>query len=110
MQTDDAASTSADADPVSQFFTGLAESGHVATFDRESTTLRFDIADGDNVERWYVSVHDGRVAVSRQDRPAGAVVRGEGARLSAMGAWRTHSAGAPPPRLLASRVTDRSVL
>src|SRR5258707_9412999 len=95
MQTDDAASTSADADPVSQFFTGLAESGHVATFDRESTTLRFDIADGDNVERWYVSVHDGRVAVTRQDRPAAAVVRGGRGALPAVVAGRLDAPAAP---------------
>jgi hypothetical protein len=94
MQTNDAASTSADADPVSQFFTGLAETGPLATFDRESTTLRFDITDADNVERWYVSVHDGRVAVTRQDRPADAIVRVERAHFAAMVAGRLNAQAA----------------
>lgn len=88
MQTEGAAparaDAGADADPVSQFFTGLTETSHLATFDRESATLRFDIADGDNVERWYVSVHDGRVMVTRQDRPADAIVRVERAHFAAM--------------------------
>jgi SCP-2 sterol transfer family protein len=66
------------------FFAGLAEAGHIATFERESATIRFDIPDADErdqaahadkAERWYVTVKDGRVSVTRQDRPADAVVR-----------------------------------
>lgn len=66
------ASRNADGDSVSRFFSGLAEAGHIATFDRQSATLRFDILDGDQVERWYVTVHDGEVTVSRQGNPADA--------------------------------------
>jgi hypothetical protein len=66
------ASRNADGDTVSRFFGGLAEAGHLATFDRQSATLRFDILDGDNVERWYVKVHDGEVAVTKLGEPADA--------------------------------------
>jgi len=66
------------------FFAGLAEAGHIATFERESATIRFDVIDpdqreqpaqADRAEPWYVTITDGRVLVTRQDRPADAVVR-----------------------------------
>ena len=67
-----------------RFFASLAEAGHIATFEREAATIRFDIFDpdereqdaqADKAERWYVAIADGRVSVTRQDRPADAVVR-----------------------------------
>jgi SCP-2 sterol transfer family protein len=65
------------------FFADLAETGHIATFERESATIRFDIlepdehgqAQSDKSERWYVTIDDGTVSVTRQDRPADAVAR-----------------------------------
>ena len=62
-------------DPVSQFFVALAEQGRIATFAGESTTLRFDIADGEAVERWHVTITSGDVAVTRKQDPADTVVR-----------------------------------
>ncbi|HSR86724.1 MAG TPA: PfkB family carbohydrate kinase [Streptosporangiaceae bacterium] len=72
------------ADPISDFFAGLAEPGHLATFEREAATLRFDVADGDDppdsanggaaVEHWHVTIHDGDVGVTRQQLPADAIV------------------------------------
>jgi len=60
---------------VSKFFAGLAQPGHLATFEGESATLRFDVIDGDRVDRWYVSVADGDVTVTRRNSPADVVVR-----------------------------------
>jgi SCP-2 sterol transfer family len=68
----DMASRNADGDTVSRFFGGLAEAGHLATFDRQSATLRFDIVDGDQLERWHVTVHDGEVTVTWQGKPTDA--------------------------------------
>jgi hypothetical protein len=62
-------------DPVSEFFEGLAELGHVETFDGQSATLRFEVADGPRVERWRLGVSDGDVSVDRDDGPADAVMR-----------------------------------
>jgi hypothetical protein len=67
------------ADPISDFFAGLAEPGHLATFEREAATLRFDVADGADpgvapVEHWHVTIHDGDVSVTRQKLPADAIV------------------------------------
>ena len=63
------------ADPVGKFFAALAAQGHVATFDGDSATLRFDIGDEGDVERWHVAVAKGDVAVTRQDSQTDAVVR-----------------------------------
>jgi hypothetical protein len=62
-------------DRVGEFFERLVELGHVETFAGESATLRFDVADGDRVERWRLVVSDGDVSVARDDGPADAVLR-----------------------------------
>ena len=67
-------------DPISEFFTRLAEAGHLATFEHEAATLRFDVPNaadrGDvaDVEHWHVTVHDGDVSVTHQQIGADAVV------------------------------------
>jgi hypothetical protein len=60
------------ADPITDFFAGLTEPGHIATFEREAATLRFDVDDG---EHWHITIHDGDVSVSRELLPADAVVQ-----------------------------------
>jgi SCP-2 sterol transfer family len=62
------------ADPISQFFDGLAQPGHLATLEHESATLRFDVRDASGVQRWYVTVKNGDVTVSHDGGPADAVV------------------------------------
>lgn len=73
MQTRSAPAT---ADPISQFFADLAQPGHLATLESESATLRFDVlANGTRAERWYLTVSDGDVSVSRQGNgPPDAVI------------------------------------
>ncbi len=66
------------ADPINDFFAGLAEPGHLATFEHEFGTVRFDVhdpTDAAHVEHWHVTVHDGDVAVSRQQLAADAIVQ-----------------------------------
>ncbi len=69
------------ADPISDFFAELAEPGHLATFEHEVGTVRFDVpdaiktADVTHVEHWHVTVDDGDVTVTREQMPAEAVVR-----------------------------------
>lgn len=71
-------------DPISDFFAVLAESGHLATFEGQSATLRFDVADGADVERWRLAVSNGNVSVTREDRAADAVVRADRPHFEAM--------------------------
>jgi len=69
--------TAAD-DPISDFFAGLAEPGHLATLAGECATLRFDVRSGAGqaaIEHWHVRVLDGDVTVTRRNSPADAIVR-----------------------------------
>jgi SCP-2 sterol transfer family len=70
-------STPSASDPISQFFTGLSQPGHLATFESESGTLRFEVKAGANVQRWHVTIHDGDVAVTRGANSADAVITAE---------------------------------
>jgi hypothetical protein len=69
-------------DPVNDFFMALAAPGHLATLERESATLRFDVADGDKVEHWHVRVSDGDTTVARQKVPADVIVRIDSDRMA----------------------------
>ncbi len=62
-------------DPVSHFFASIAAPGHIATFEGESASVRFDVQDADRVERWHVTVNNGDVSVKQQSGPADAIVR-----------------------------------
>ena len=62
-------------DPISRFFDALAARGHEPAFGEESATLRFDVRDGSRVERWYLTVTEGDVSVTRRNIPADTVVR-----------------------------------
>jgi SCP-2 sterol transfer family len=64
-------------DPIRQFFLTLSQPGHLETFDRESATIRFDVIDGTVTDRWHLTVKNGDVTVSQQNRAADAVVRVE---------------------------------
>jgi hypothetical protein len=75
MPTDHARTASLASDPVSRFFAALAQPGHLATFEGESATLRFDVLEGERVDRWYLTVINGDVTVTRRNRPADVVVR-----------------------------------
>ena len=57
------------------FFGELAAHGHEPLLKSASGTLRFDLTDGERVERWHVTMRDGGVTVSRRNARADAVVR-----------------------------------
>jgi SCP-2 sterol transfer family len=61
-------------DPISLFFAGLGEPGHIATFEHEAATLRFDVRDGTGIQYWHVAIRDGEVAVTRQKGAADATI------------------------------------
>jgi hypothetical protein len=62
-------------DPIGTFFGGLADAGHLATFEGQSGTVRLDVVSRDGVERWHLTVSKGDIDVTREDRPADAVIR-----------------------------------
>ena len=63
------------ADPVGDFFRGLAECDREPLLQNVSGTLRFDLADGEAVEHWHLTIKNGDIAVSRTEAEADAVVR-----------------------------------
>ncbi len=86
-------------DPVTKFFAELAATGHIPTFERNSATLRFDVqgdvkGDGDAIERWYVTVTNGDVTVSRKNAPADAVIKIQRRHLVALVTGRTNAQAA----------------
>ncbi len=84
------------------FFHRLAAAGHVATFEGQPpVTLRFDLTDGTVTDRWYVTVSNGDVEVTRRDRPADAVARTERRNFEAMAAGRMNAQAAMLRGLLA---------
>lgn len=84
MPKEHAGSAGAVSDPVAKFFTALEEPGHLATFEGNSATVRFDVLDDRKAERWHVSVTRGDVAVTRSSSPADATVRIDRRHLEAM--------------------------
>ena len=64
-------------DPTGEFFRELATRGYNPLLGRASGTIRFDLAHGDRVEHWYVTVKKGDVTVSHKNVKADAVLSGE---------------------------------
>ncbi len=81
-------------DPISEFFAVLAESGHLATFEGQSATLRFEVVDGDRVERWRLIVSNGDVSVTMEDGAADAVCRADRPYFEAMMTGRLNAQAA----------------
>jgi SCP-2 sterol transfer family len=62
-------------DPTAEFFDELGRRGHDPLLENATGTLRFDVADGKRIARWFVTIRKGDVTVSRENRAADSVVR-----------------------------------
>ena len=87
-------SVAAAADPITQFFAALDEPGHLATFEGDSATVRFDVLDGKKAQRWHVAITGGDVAVSHSNAAADATVRVDRPHLEAMVTGRLNAQAA----------------
>ncbi len=81
-------------DPISEFFASLTQPGHIATFAGESASIRFDVVDGANIDRWHLTINKGVVTVTRQNRAADAVARVERRYLEAIVTGRLNAQAA----------------
>ena len=61
-------------DATVQFFDALVARGHEPQLERATGTVRFDLRDGKKIERWFVSIVKGDLAVSRRNVRADFVV------------------------------------
>ena len=64
-------------DDVEDFFSELAEQGHVAMLAATTGTVRFDLVDGDRTDHWRVAITRGRVDVEHRGGPADCGVRAD---------------------------------
>jgi putative sterol carrier protein len=62
-------------DATAQFFEALDSRGHEPLLEMTSGTMRVELADGKQTERWLVSVDKGDVAVSHRNVKADCTVR-----------------------------------
>jgi putative sterol carrier protein len=69
------------ADATATFFEKLAVRGHEPLLEKATGTFRFEIVDGKRVDRWFVSIVKGDIAVSKKAGPADVVIRGDKALL-----------------------------
>lgn len=68
-------------DPVGEFFNGLAERGFEPLLQHNSGSIRFDVMDAGEADRWLVTIDRGTVAIGRDDATADTVVTLERAVL-----------------------------
>ena len=61
-------------DPTTQFFEELRQRGHEPLLQKVSGTVRFDLAQGKQTDRWLVSAEKGDIAVSHKGGNADLVI------------------------------------
>ncbi len=62
-------------DPIAKFVDGVALRGHEPSLANASGTVRFEIVDGRQTERWLLTVSRGDLAVSRRNTRADVTLR-----------------------------------
>jgi predicted lipid carrier protein YhbT len=62
-------------DPIAEFMEGLASRGHEPSLAKATGTLRFEVVDGKQTERWLLTVTKGDLAVSRRNARADVTLR-----------------------------------
>jgi putative sterol carrier protein len=80
-------------EPTRQFFRELARH-HQPALESVTGTLRFDLADGERTEHWYVRVRKGDVTVSHKHGEADCTVSTDLATFEAIVAGRTNAMAA----------------
>lgn len=57
-------------EPTTRFFDGLAGRGHEPLLERTRTTVRFEVRDGDRIDRRVLRIHDGDLSLTDDDGEA----------------------------------------
>jgi putative sterol carrier protein len=81
------------AEPTREFFTRLADT-HQPLLESMTGVVRFDIADGERTEHWYLRIHKGDVTVSHEGPEADCVLRADIATFDAILAGKMNAAAA----------------
>jgi putative sterol carrier protein len=80
-------------EPTRAFFTRLSAE-HQPLLASMTGSVRFDIADGERTERWYLQIHKGDVAVSHKGDEADCVLSADIATFDAILAGRMNAMAA----------------
>ena len=65
------------ADSAAELFGELAERGHDPLLEQVKGTMRFELVDDKRVDRWFLDVDNGDLAVSRKNRQADCTFRAD---------------------------------
>jgi putative sterol carrier protein len=60
-----------------RFFEGLEARGHEPRLEKVKASLRFDLTNGKQTNRWHVAIDKGEMAVSHKNAKADCVVRAD---------------------------------
>jgi putative sterol carrier protein len=63
--------------PTARFFEDLAGRGHEPLLERTRTTVRFEVRDGDRLERHLLRIHDGDLSLTDDDDEAHCTLRAD---------------------------------
>jgi putative sterol carrier protein len=80
--------------PTDAFFDDLATRGRDSLLKGASGTLRFDLAEGERVQHWYVTMSGGDVTVSHSRAKADAVLRVDKNTFDGMASGRVNAMAA----------------
>lgn len=81
-------------DAITEFFDELASRGHEPLLQRGTGTIRFDVRDGEEIDRWRVSMMGETIEVKHGGGSADCVVRAERALFSRIVSGRTNAMAA----------------
>jgi putative sterol carrier protein len=77
-------------DTTARFFDELGRRGHAPVLGGITGSVRFDIADGDRVDHWLLTIAKGDLSVTSSDGPADAVIRADRAQFDDVAAGRVN--------------------
>jgi putative sterol carrier protein len=81
-------------DATAEFFSGLADRRHEPLVEKAKGTLRFELADGKRVDRWFLTVDSGEMAVSRKNVGADCTFRADKALFDGIAAGEVNATAA----------------
>ncbi len=82
------------ADATEAFFADLGGRGHEPLLRKTSGTMRFDLHDGEKVDRWFVSVTKGDITVTRRNVKADCLISGDKTLFERVATGRTNAMAA----------------
>jgi putative sterol carrier protein len=82
------------ADPTARFFEQLAARDHVDLLRKANGCTRFDIVSGRKIDRWYVTIDNGDIGVTRQPSHADCIIRADRALFDKMAGGKLNAVAA----------------